>query len=191
MKRSLPIPRFRDRLRHRISGRSRDRIRSPALAPVRTPALVVIPAAILAFALAACGGEDRPAAEAGGDASPEPTFTAFELEHGVGPITAPVELGTIDPAMATRGEELFQYNCEACHMLEDRFVGPPLGRVLERRSAAFVMNMILNPEQMAREHPEGQKLLAEYPLVMPYQNISEDEARAIVEYLRTVMEREP
>jgi mono/diheme cytochrome c family protein len=90
--------------------------------------------------------------------------------------------------MADRGQELFEFNCEACHMISDRFVGPPLGDVLERRSPAFVMNMILNPEQMAREHPEGQALLAEYPLVMPYQNVSEDEARAIVEYLRTVME---
>ncbi len=147
----------------------------------------------LAFTLAVaalavgCGGDDRPADDARApDAGP--TFTAFQLEHGVGPITSEVALGPLDEAKAARGMELFQFNCEACHMLEDRFVGPPLGRVLERRSPAFVMNFILNPEQMAREHPEGQALLAEYPLVMPFQNISEDEARAIVEYLRTVME---
>jgi cytochrome c len=141
--------------------------------------------------VAGCGGDDRPAPDGqptGGAPASDPSFTAFELEHGIGPITSEVALGPLDEAKAARGEELFQFNCEACHMLEDRFVGPPLGRVLEHRSPAFVMNMILNPEQMAREHPEGQKLLAEYPLVMPYQNISEDEARAIVEYLRTVME---
>jgi cytochrome c len=166
-------------MRHRMFT---PRSRGPGLS------LALALAAALVLTLPACGTEDRPAADAREDAPSGPTFTAFELEHGVGPITAPVELGPIDAAKAARGEELFQYNCEACHMLDERFVGPPLGRVLEHRSAAFVMNFILNPEQMVREHPEGQKLLAEYPLVMPYQNISEDEARAIVEYLRTVME---
>lgn len=186
MNRSTRTPRLRGPSRGRPRNGVRGRPHGSSLA------LALTLAAVQAFALAGCGGEDRPAGEAARDDAPStPTFTAFELEHGVGPITSPVELGAIDPAMAARGEELFQYNCEACHMLEDRFVGPPLGRVLEHRSAAFVMNMMLNPEQMAREHPEGQKLLAEYPLVMPYQNISEDEARAIVEYLRTVMEREP
>jgi cytochrome c len=141
------------------------------------------------MALAAgCGGEDGDPSDPRGDADTGPALSEFELEHGIGPITSEVTLGDLDPGMAARGQELFEFNCEACHMLEDRFVGPPLGDVLERRSPAFVMNMILNPEQMAREHPEGQAMLAEYPLVMPFQNISEDEARAIVEYLRTVME---
>lgn len=157
-------------------------------------------ARILTLALAAlglavgCGGDDRPDGEARSDGSAPPSgpsFTAFELEHGIGPITSEVTLGPVDEAKAARGKEVFEFNCEACHMLDDRFVGPPLGRVLAHRSPTFVMNMMLNPEQMAREHPEGQKLLAEYPLVMPFQNITEDEARAVVEYLRTVMETQP
>jgi len=122
------------------------------------------------------------------DAAPpaeEEGLTEFQLEHGIGPITEEVSLGDPDPELAREGEEIFQFNCEACHMMDERFVGPPLGDVLDRRSPAFVMNFILNPEQMAREHPEGQALLAEYPLVMPFQNISEDQARAILEYLRT------
>ena len=143
----------------------------------------------LAFLALAVGcGENGDTADPRGDVDAAPSLSEFELEHGIGPITSEVTLGDLDPEMAARGQELFEFNCEACHMLEERFVGPPVGDVLERRSPAFVMNMILNPEQMAREHPEGQAMLAEYPLVMPFQNISEDEARAIVEYLRTVME---
>ncbi len=153
------------------------RVSALTLALALAPALVV-----------GCGGEDRPQGEPRGEAS-GPTLTDFELEHGIGPVTSVVELGPLDNVKASRGQELFEFNCEACHLLDERFVGPPLGRVLEHRSPAFVMNMILNPEQMVREHPEGQKLLAEYPLVMPYQNITEDEARAIVEYLRTLMEQ--
>ena len=149
---------------------------------------------LLPVLLAGCGGDDAPGSQArSGSAAEAPgaSLSAFELEHGIGPVTSPVTLGALDPAMAERGKELFQFNCEACHMLDERFVGPALGQVLDRRTPAFVMNFILNPEQMVREHPEGQKLLAEFPLVMPYQNISQDEARAIVEYLRTVMEQGP
>jgi cytochrome c len=134
------------------------------------------------FVAAGCGDSD---AAPGVDRDTEPGLTAFQLEHGIGPITEEVVLGEPDEELAEQGEEVFQFNCEACHRMEQRFVGPPLGDVLDRRSPAFVLNMILNPEQMAREHPEGQKLLAEYPLIMPFQNISEDEARAIMEYLRT------
>jgi mono/diheme cytochrome c family protein len=134
------------------------------------------------FVVAGCGDSDG---APGADRDAEPGLTAFQLEHGIGPITEEVVLGEPDEQVAREGEEIFQFNCEACHRMEQRFVGPPLGDVMDRRSPAFVMNFILNPEQMARQHPEGQKLLAEYPLVMPFQNISEDQARAILEYLRT------
>jgi cytochrome c len=134
------------------------------------------------FVIAGCGnGEATPGAER----NAEPGLTEFQLEHGIGPITEEVVLGEPDQDLAERGEEVFQFNCEACHRMDQRFVGPPLGDVLDRRSPAFVMNFILNPEQMVREHPEGQALVAEYPLIMPFQNISEEQARAILEYLRT------
>ncbi len=116
---------------------------------------------------------------------PENGLTAFEEEHGIGPFTEVVELGPeIDEAMARMGQEVFEFNCEACHALDERFVGPPLGNILDIRSPTFVMNMIMNPSEMAQRHPVVQELLREYPVVMPYQNISEEQARAIVEYLR-------
>ena len=44
--------------------------------------------------------------------------------------------------------------------------------------------MALNPEEMLKAHPEVKKLLAQYYTPMPNQNITREEARAIVEYLR-------
>jgi mono/diheme cytochrome c family protein len=141
---------------------------------------------LLLLALAACGDDGNGARDTAPEAS-EPGLTVFQEEHGIGPFTREVTLDApVDEALARTGEEIFQMNCEACHMMEDRFVGPPLGDVLERRSPTFVLNMIMNPEQMAREHPEGQRMLQEYPLIMPYQNITEDQALALLEYLRTV-----
>ena len=46
------------------------------------------------------------------------------------------------------------------------------------------MNMILDPEGMLREHPEVKQLLAQYYTPMPNQQLSQDEARAVLEYLR-------
>jgi cytochrome c len=137
---------------------------------------------LLLLSLAACGDPDAPPR----DAVEEDGLSEFELEHGIGPFTEPVTLDEpVDEELAARGEELFQFNCEACHMMEDRFVGPPLGDILDRRTPTFVLNMIMNPEQMAREHPVAQELLREYPVIMPYQNITEEQALAILEYLRT------
>lgn len=147
-------------------------------------------ALILAGTLAAgCGGDEgdgrsqvRAAPASGGEAA----LTAFELEHGIGPFTSAVELGPIDPSLAARGQDIYEMNCLSCHRLVDRFVGPPLGEVLTHRSPTYVLNMIMNPMEMTRRHPEARALLAEYMTIMPYQNITEEEAKAILEYLRTV-----
>jgi hypothetical protein len=49
------------------------------------------------------------------------------------------------------------------------------------------MNMILNPDQMVKEDPLAKKLLMEYNgSPMANQNLTEEEARAVVEYFRTI-----
>jgi cytochrome c1 len=144
--------------------------------------------AIASLSLAGCGtSADRaPAPAAAAPAAPPPgDLTSFQLEHGIGPITAPVTLSAVDQTMARAGGKVFEEKCAACHKMSERYVGPALGEVLERRSPAFVMNMALNPLGMVEKHPETKKLLAEYFVPMPNQNITPDEARQVVEYLRT------
>lgn len=115
----------------------------------------------------------------------EPGLTDFELEHGIGPIKERIELSDeFDPALIEQGRNIYEMKCEMCHNMDSNLVGPALGDVMERRSAEFVMNFILNPGGMAQGHPVGQELLREYMNIMPYQNVQEDEARAIVEFLR-------
>ncbi len=49
------------------------------------------------------------------------------------------------------------------------------------------MNMILNPENMTKEDPIAKKLLQEYNGVqMTNQNLTQEEARAVLEYFRTL-----
>ncbi len=140
----------------------------------------------LAGILGCGGGGDAPAA---GQPAAAPTgggLTPFQLEHGIGPVTEVVELpATIDEDLAHEGQEEFEMKCAACHHMGERFVGPALGDVTSRRSPAFIMNMILNPQEMVEQHPVGKELLAQYMSFMPNQGITRENARAILEYLRT------
>ncbi|MFU8811485.1 MAG: c-type cytochrome [Balneolaceae bacterium] len=145
-----------------------------------------------ALFLSSCNGEPTERQAEGQQEQQEQGLTPFELEHGIGPVTERLSVGDdIDMEMMQKGKNIFEMKCEMCHNMEGRMVGPALGDVMERRSPEFVMNMILNPGEMARSHPEGEKMLREYMTVMPYQNVQEDEARAIVEYLRHYTRNNP
>jgi cytochrome c1 len=120
-----------------------------------------------------------PAATPGG-------LTPFQVEHGIGPVTSPVTLnGAVDASQAQLGAKVFELKCSSCHKMGERYVGPPLGAVLERRTPTFVMNMVLNPQEMVEKHPVTKKLLGEFFIMMPNQNLSPSEARQVLEYLRT------
>ena len=139
-------------------------------------------------ALAACGSQP----DAGGGAPPagapapaETGLTAFEMEHGIGPVKEVVVLGDLDPALVAAGKAEFETKCSACHKMGEKYVGPALADVTTRRSPTFIMNMILNPMEMVERHPEGKKMLAEHMTFMANQGETVEQARALLEYLRT------
>ena len=108
------------------------------------------------------------------------------LNKGIGPVTS-VTLGEIDHAQVATGKEVFGKLCTACHKWEKKFVGPALTGVTERRSPEWIMNMILNPEVMLAEDPRAKKVRIETNMaVMAKQNLTEEEARAILEYFRSL-----
>lgn len=152
---------------------------------LRTTTVAII-LAMTTLGLGACSGGNNNQSDGNQNSgSQNGGLTDFEMEHGIGPVTEPVSLGELDSERAEEGREIFQAKCSACHKMDERYIGPPLGDVTERRSAAYIMNMILNPEEMTKRHPVAKELLAEYMAPMAFQNVSEDEARSIVEYLRT------
>ena len=109
----------------------------------------------------------------------------FMNDKGVGPVTS-LELGELDTALAGKGKAAYKSNgCTACHKISKRFVGPALKGVTKRRSPEWIMNMILDPEGMVENNEAARKLLAEYSAPMANQNVSEEDARAILEYFRT------
>jgi mono/diheme cytochrome c family protein len=138
----------------------------------------------------ACGGSETPApqqsaaAPAGGAAAGS-DLTPFQLENGIGPVTEAITLGPIDKGMAEAGKQIFESKCGACHKMTDKYVGPPLGEVTARRTPAFIMNQVLDPEGMYSKHPVVKQLLGEYMTQMPNLGLTLDQARQVVEYLRT------
>jgi mono/diheme cytochrome c family protein len=149
---------------------------------------------LTAFAVTACSkdgdrsepsttSESAPASTAATDAS---GLTSFQLQNGIGPLTAAVTIDArVNHELAEKGEELFEQKCASCHKLSDRYVGPPLADVMKRRTPTFTMNMMLNPLGMVERHPETKKLLAEFFVAMPNQNLTPEEARQVFEYLRS------
>lgn len=113
-------------------------------------------------------------------------LSSFEMEHGIGPVKQIMELSAVDMKMVKLGEDIFSSKCASCHKLDERYVGPAQRDVLTRRKPEYIMNMMLNPEEMYKNHPEAKKMLAEYMTPMPNQNLSYDEARSILEYFRKV-----
>ena len=105
---------------------------------------------------------------------------------GIGPVKA-LTLGEIDQTLVEEGKELYEASCTACHKVEKRFIGPSPKGIMERRSPEWVMNMILNPEEMVAKDPIAKQLLIDYNgAPMANQNLTEDQARKILEYFRTL-----
>lgn len=155
--------------------------------------LKLILAALIGAAMVSCSGDG------GGNTTtttPDPTTekntevvatpnTDPMANKGIGPITS-VVLGAIDPAMQKAGEDLFVAKCSACHKVGKRYIGPDMAGVTARRSPEWIMNMILNPDEMVAKDPIAKELLAEYSSPMANQSLTEDESRKILEYFRGI-----
>ena len=106
---------------------------------------------------------------------------------GIGPISN-VDLSLdIDQVLATSGKEIYDLKCTACHKATEKFIGPAPAGIMERRNPTWIMNMILNPDEMTLKDPMARELLIEYNgAPMANQSLTEEEARAILEYFRTI-----
>ncbi|GAB2549910.1 c-type cytochrome [Rufibacter soli] len=163
--------------------RFNNRIAMTFKAAMRFPALLLIGGALLV----SCSSEKKEETKAEYNIN-EGTTAAAEPEDdgkGVGPVKT-VDVGAdIDQALATNGKSIFEGKCSACHQLSDqKIVGPGLAGVTKRRSPEWIMNMIINPDEMTKKDPTAKKLLAEHLTQMTNQNINEADARALLEYLR-------
>jgi cytochrome c len=154
--------------------------------------LPIIALFLCSFFVMGCSGggsSDSTGSNGGGNtaaSSEDKAQAMIDKGLGIGPVKEMDIPDKIDKEMAAEGKKLFEQNCTACHKpLEDHLAPAPVG-VLDRRKPEWIMNMILNPQEMVQKDPTAQKLQAEYNNIMSQQISKRDNARKIVEYFRTL-----
>lgn len=121
---------------------------------------------------------DQPSTTASGNPSYDPN-------RGEGKFTT-VDVGEkLDATMASNGEKIYGVKCSSCHKVTDeKLVGPGWKDVTHRHSAPWIMNFITNTDAMLDKDPKAQAALEICLVRMPNQNLSDDDARALYEFMR-------
>ena len=107
-------------------------------------------------------------------------------EHGTEVKAGDIQLThPLNAQWVTEGKGIYELKCQACHKLTDeKLVGPGWKGVTQKRKPEWIINMITNVDMMLEKDPEAQKLLEECLVRMPNQNLSQEEARKVLEFQR-------
>ena len=134
--------------------------------------------------LASCGSESVKKDEKPVDVQ-ELTKDQPEV-HGTEVKESDITLGTpLDQAMVSTGKATYELKCQSCHKLtEEKLVGPGWKGVTQRQTAPWLLNFITNPDPMIDKDPELQAQLEICLVRMPNQNLTDDEARKLLEFMR-------
>lgn len=124
--------------------------------------------------------KEKPASEKS-KAKDEPKY--ISPDKGIGPVKE-LKLGPIDTVMAERGKKLYNEKCTTCHLMDKKKLGPPLRTVTKNRPPEFIMNMMINTDEMEKKDAEVKKMIDEYQVYMTVLDITEKQARDLLEYLR-------
>jgi cytochrome c551/c552 len=145
----------------------------------------------LGLALYSCGGGENKTAEqqeadkkASAEANKAPENPANDPNRGTGKFTH-VDVGALDAAMADQGSKVFDVKCSSCHKLTDeKLVGPGWKGVTTRHAPEWIMNFMTNTDEMLNKDPKAQAMLEICLVRMPNQNLSDDDARHLLEFMR-------
>ncbi|MCA0426461.1 MAG: cytochrome c [Bacteroidetes bacterium] len=142
----------------------------------------------LAGMLYACGdsGSTSGSTETNGAAAPEKTEEQ-KAEHdnkGIGSITSVTLNNPLDEGMVKAGKDIYDLKCSSCHKLDGtRVVGPGWEGVTSRRKPEWIMNFITNVDEMLNKDAEAMAMLEECLVRMPNQNLTEKDARDVLEFM--------
>lgn len=107
-------------------------------------------------------------------------------DKGIGPVKN-VKIGPIDMKLADKGNTVFDTKCLPCHNIDNVNLAPALRGVTKQLSPEFIMNYVMNTAEMQKKNPFVKSLIQQWKKVpiMKDQKLSEKDARAVLEYLRT------
>jgi cytochrome c551/c552 len=91
----------------------------------------------------------------------------------------------LDQKMIGTGKSVYDLKCASCHKLTDeKLVGPGWKEVTKRRAPEWIMNFVTNTEEMLEKNAVAKNLYEVCLVKMPNQNLSDDDARGVLEFMR-------
>jgi cytochrome c551/c552 len=156
----------------------------------------LIPGCIIVLAWACGGGAGAPSGNdtttantsstsSANSSSTAASASAEEDAKGLGKFTHVDIPATIDKSMVAEGQKIYDLKCSSCHHIDNtKLVGPGWKGVTQRRKPEWIMNFVTNTDENLDKNATAQTLLEECMVRMPNQNLSDDDARHILEFMR-------
>lgn len=146
--------------------------------------LVIVSGAVL-FAVACNSSSDKGKEATTDSSSTSATTNEGNNPKGIGAHQNVQLTHPLDEKMIATGQNIYNLKCGSCHKLTDeKLVGPGWKGVTDRRTPEWVMNFVTNTEEMLEKDTAAQNLLEVCLVKMPNQNLSETDARSILEFMR-------
>ena len=145
---------------------------------------MILPITLCAVLAIGCGSKEE--AEKSAEAAPTPSeiLEGKPEVHGT-EVKAIALTHPLNQEWVAHGKATYEMKCLACHKLTaDKVVGPGWLGVTKRRTPEWIMNMVTNVEMMLETDEEAQKLLEQCLVRMPNQNLTQDETRKVIEFMR-------
>lgn len=139
--------------------------------------------ALIGFGVVSCSGSSNEG-QANGEVE-QVEEVQYDPALGIGSFIDFKVEEELNSDLAVKGKELYDSKCSSCHSLKnDVIVGPGWSGVTERRQLGWLMNMMTNTTEMLEKDPELKKQIEKYKVQMPELSTSDEDARAILEYMR-------
>lgn len=103
--------------------------------------------------------------------------------RGIGPITE-LQLEPINDSIMKLGAELSKERCSDCHTMELKSKGPDISDLLAIRKPEWVVNFLLNKDEMLERDSLALITMAKYDQPCGSDLKTEEEALHMLEYLR-------
>lgn len=131
--------------------------------------------------------KNKETTESTSNAPAENTATSNEGSNpkGIGKYTNVELTHPLDQKLVAQGQNIYNVKCSSCHKLtNEKLVGPGWKGVTDRRTPEWIMNFVTNTEEMIEKDTAAQNLLEICLVKMPNQNLSETDARSVLEFMR-------
>src|SRR6266487_5921931 len=91
----------------------------------------------------------------------------------------------LDEDMIAKAQLIYNAKCFACHKLTtEKLVGPGWKGVTDRREPEWIMNFITNTQVMLDKDLAAESMMVTCVVRMPNQDLTDEQARQILEYMR-------